>query len=88
MIKKILILRRIWRDWLVLATVPDLGPTRFVKLIRHFGSPENVFKAHKDNMLMWMIGRSLAEKIKNKTDYKFAEEQEKLLLRGIMNSVI
>ena len=71
------------KDWLALASVPDLGPTRFVKLIRHFGSPENVFKAHVDDLLVLDgIGKSLAEKIKNKADYKFAEKQEKLFAAG------
>ena len=62
--------------WLELATVPDLGPARFMKLIRHFGSPENVLSARESDLLaVEGIGKSIADKIRNKADSKFVEKQ-------------
>ena len=66
--------------WLTLATVPDLGPARYLKLIRHFGSPENVLAAGRDELMtVEGIGKSIADNIRKKSDSVFVEKQIKLL---------
>jgi len=64
------------KSWLALFTVPKVGPVRYIFLVKHFGSPEKVLSASKKELAeLPDIGQVIASNIKNKVDWKKAEEQ-------------
>ena len=68
------------KSWLALSTVPNVGPVRYVSLVRHFGSPGKVLEASKDKLAgLPDIGPVTAASIKNQVSWDQAEEQIGLL---------
>ena len=64
---------------LALCSVPEVGPRRFVQLVKRFGSAEEVLSAPKDELLkVEDVGEKVAYNIKSKVDWGLAEEQLKL----------
>jgi DNA processing protein len=68
------------KSWLALSTVPNVGPIRFVSLVKHFGSPEAVLSAPQKNLAdLPDIGPVTASSIKGNVDWKLVEKQLKLM---------
>ncbi|KPK99862.1 MAG: hypothetical protein AMJ91_06020 [candidate division Zixibacteria bacterium SM23_73_3] len=68
------------KSWLALFTVPKVGPVRYIFLVKHFGSPEKVLSASKEELAeLPDIGPVIASNIKNKVFWDKAKEQQKLL---------
>ena len=68
------------KSWLALFTVPKVGPVRYIFLVKHFGSPEKVLSASKEELAeLPDIGPVVASNIKNKVSWEKAEEQLKLV---------
>jgi DNA processing protein len=68
------------KSWLALSTVPNVGPVRYVSLVRHFGSPGGVLEASKDELAgLPDIGPVTAANIKNQVSWDQAQEQIGLL---------
>jgi DNA processing protein len=67
------------KSWLALSTVPKIGPIRYVSLIKHFGSPEKVLAASKNELAgLPDVGPVTASGIKSNVSWETAEEQLKL----------
>jgi len=68
------------KSWLALFTVPNVGPIRFISLVKHFGSPEAVLSANEKELSdLPEIGRVIASNIKRKVDWGLAEKQLELM---------
>ncbi len=68
------------KNWLALSTVPNVGPVRYLSLVRHFGSPEKVLNASKDELAdLPDIGPVTAGSIKNQAAWDKVQEQVDLL---------
>jgi DNA processing protein len=64
------------KSWLALSTVPKIGPIRYVSLIKHFGSPEKVLAASKNELAgLPDVGPVTASSIKSNVSWETAEEQ-------------
>jgi DNA processing protein len=69
--------------WLALATVQNVGPVRILKLLKKFDRPQRILSASKSEMeSIPEISSKLASAIKNKVDYKKAEEQLAILQKS------
>jgi DNA processing protein len=67
-------------NWLALSTVPNIGPRRFVILVKHFGSPEAVLNASlKELSSLPEMGEIIAKNIKEKVDGAFVDRQIALI---------
>jgi DNA processing protein len=68
------------KSWLALSTVPNVGPIRFISLVKHFGSPEAVLSASEKELTDFPdIGHVIASNIKRKVDWGLAEKQLELI---------
>ena len=68
------------KSWLALSTVPNVGPIRFISLVKHFGSPEAVLSASEKELSDFPeIGTVIASNIKRKVDWELAEKQFELI---------
>ncbi len=68
------------KSWLALSTAPNIGPIRYVSLVKHFGSPEKVLSASEKELAeLPDIGTVIASNISNKISWDKAEEQLRLL---------
>jgi DNA processing protein len=64
------------KAWLALSTVPNIGPIRYVSLVKYFGSPEKVLAASaKELAELPDIGPVTASSIRNNVFWETAEEQ-------------
>ena len=64
------------KAWLALWTVPNIGPIRYVSLVKHFGSPEKVLAASAKELAgLPDVGPVTASSIKNHVSWEAAEEQ-------------
>ena len=64
------------KAWLALSTVPNIGPIRYISLVKHFGSPETVLAASaKELAELPDVGPVTASGIKNNVSWETAEEQ-------------
>jgi DNA processing protein len=64
------------KAWLALSTVPNIGPIRYVSLVKHFGSPQKVLAAStKELAELPDVGPVSASGIKNRVSWETAEEQ-------------
>jgi DNA processing protein len=64
------------KSWLALSTVPNVGPIRFISLVKHFGSPEAILSASEKELTGFPdIGPVIASNIKRKVDWELAEKQ-------------
>lgn len=64
------------KDWLALSTVPNIGPIRYVSLVKHFGSPQRVLAASARELAeLPDVGPVTASGIKNNVYWETAEEQ-------------
>lgn len=71
------------RDWLKLYTVPHIGIIGCLRLIRQFGSPAEVFKASKDQLLaLENVGPKVVEAIGRGGDEALCDRQQKLFEQG------
>ncbi|MCK4224449.1 MAG: DNA-processing protein DprA [candidate division Zixibacteria bacterium] len=71
------------KSWLALFTVPNIGPVRYIFLVKHFGSPEKVLFASKEELAeLPNIGPVIASNIKNKVLWDKVEEQLKLIQKN------
>ena len=71
------------KSWLALFTVPQVGPVRYIFLVKHFGSPEKVLKASKEELAeLPDIGPVVASNIKNKVSWDKVEEQLRLIQKN------
>ncbi|MGB8657005.1 MAG: DNA-processing protein DprA [Candidatus Zixiibacteriota bacterium] len=69
-----------WKSWLALLTVPNVGPVRYVSLVKNFGSPEKVLSASEKELTQLPdIGPVIASNIRTKVLWEKAEEQLRLL---------
>lgn len=67
-------------DWLALSTVPNVGPVRFISLVKHFGSPEAVLSAPEKKLADFPdVGPTITSNIKNKVDWRLVEKQLELM---------
>jgi DNA processing protein len=67
-------------DWLALFTVPNVGPIRFISLVKHFGSPEAVLSAPEKELSDFPdVGPTIASNIKKKVDWRLVEKQLELM---------
>ncbi len=68
------------KSWLALSTVPNVGPIRFVSLVKHFGSPEAVLSAPEKELAGFPdVGPIIASSIRRKVDWKLVEKQLQLI---------
>ena len=68
------------KSWLALSTVPNVGPIRFISLVKHFGSPEAVLSAQEKQLSDFPdVGPIIASNIKRKVDWMVAEKQLELM---------
>ena len=68
------------KSWLALCTVPNVGPIRFISLVKHFGSPEAVLSASEKKLAEFPdVGPTIASNIKRKVDWMVAEKQLELM---------
>jgi DNA processing protein len=68
------------KNWLALFTVPNVGPVRYISLVKHFGSPEKVLSASEKELAeLPDIGPVTASSIRNQVFWDKTEEQVKLL---------
>lgn len=68
------------KSWLALSFVPNVGPIRFISLVKHFGSPEAVLSASEKELADFPdVGPTIASNIKKKADGKLAEKQLELM---------
>jgi DNA processing protein len=68
------------KSWLALSCVPNVGPIRFISLVKHFGSPEAVLSAAEKQLSnLPDVGPVIASNIKRKVDWKLAEQQLELM---------
>lgn len=68
------------KSWLVLFTAPQVGPVRYISLVKHFGSPQKVLDAPKDELAeLPDIGPVTASSIKSRVSWEKAEEQAALM---------
>ena len=66
-------------SYLALYSVPEIGPRRMIYLVKKLGSAQLVLDASpKELENTEDIGEKIAYNIKNKADWKLAEEQLKL----------
>jgi DNA processing protein len=71
------------KNWLALSTVPNVGPIRFISLVKHFGSPEAVLSApEKELTELPDIGVAIASNIKKKVLWDVAEKQVQLMQKA------
>ena len=71
------------KNWLALFTVPNIGPVRYIFLVKHFGSPEKVLFASKEELAeLPDIGPVIASNIKNNVLWDKVEEQLKLIQKN------
>lgn len=71
------------KGWLALFTVPNVGPIRYVSLVKHFGSPERVLSASQRELAeLPDVGPVIASNIRNKVSWEQADEQLKLIQRN------
>jgi DNA processing protein len=71
------------KSWLALRTVPNIGPIRYVSLVKHFGSPENVLAASERELAQLPdVGPVTAHSIKHRVSGEQAEEQLKLMRKN------
>jgi len=69
-----------YKSWLALSTVPNVGPIRFISLVKHFGFPEAVLSAPEKELDAFPdVGSIIASNIKTKVDWKLAEKQLELM---------
>jgi DNA processing protein len=69
--------------WLALSTAPNLGPVRILQLLKQFGTPEKILAASKSVLQnLAGINSGIASAIKDKVDYKKAEEQLAILQKS------
>jgi DNA processing protein len=69
-----------YKSWLALSTVPNVGPIRFISLVKHFGSPEAVLSAPEKKLADFPdVGPTIASNIKRKVDWMVAEKQLELM---------
>lgn len=68
------------KSWLALFTVPQVGPVRYMSLVKHFGSPRKVLDAPKEELAeLPDIGPVTASGIKSRVSWEKAEEQAALM---------
>ena len=68
------------KSWLALSTVPNVGPIRFVSLVKHFGSPQAVLSASEKELSDFPeIGPVIASNIKKKVNGELVEKQWELM---------
>lgn len=68
------------KSWLALSTVPNVGPIRFISLVKHFRSPEAVLSAPEKELTDFPeVGPVIASNIKRKVDWELADEQLELI---------
>jgi DNA processing protein len=68
------------KSWLALSTVPNVGPIRFISLVKHFGSPEAILSASEKELTDFPdIGPVIASNIKRKVDWGLAGKQWELM---------
>lgn len=68
------------KSWLALFTVPQIGPVRYVSLVRHFGSPQRVLDADKEELAgLPDIGPVTASNIRRGVSWDEAEKQAGLI---------
>ncbi len=68
------------KSWLALSTVPNVGPIRFISLVKHFGSPEAVLSAPEKKLSNFPdVGPIIASNIKRKVDWMLVEKQLELM---------
>ena len=73
-------------SYLALYSVPDIGPKRFVYLVKKFGSAKAILDASpKELKDTEDIGERIAHNIKNKVNWKLAEEQLKIAQKKDIN---
>lgn len=71
------------KSWLALFTVPQVGPVRYMSLVRHFGSPQKVLDAAKDELAeLPDIGPITATNIKNGVIWEDVEKQTQLIQKS------
>jgi len=67
-------------SWLALATVPEIGPSRYRLLVKHFGSPDKVLQGSRSEIeSLPGLGPKIASIIKKGADYHAAEKQVNLI---------
>jgi len=63
-------------SWLALKTVPQIGTKRYLKLLECFGDPQRAIDASVSELKrVSKLRVNFSEPLKNKVDWKFAEEQ-------------
>jgi DNA processing protein len=68
------------KSWLALSTVLNVGPIRFVSLVKHFGSPEAVLSASEKELSDFPeIGPIIVSNIKKKVDWELTDRQLELM---------
>jgi DNA processing protein len=71
------------RSWLALYTVPNIGPIRYISLVKHFGSPELVLSATGKKLAqMPDVGPVIASNIKSKVSWEEADKQLRLMQKN------
>ncbi len=46
-------------NWLLLALTPNIGPVTFLKLIKHFGTPEHIFSAERETLSPFISNKTI-----------------------------
>jgi DNA processing protein len=68
------------KSWLALSTVPNVGPIRFISLVKHFGFPEAVLSANEKELSdLPEFGTVIASNVKRRVDWELAEKQLQLM---------
>lgn len=66
--------------WLALHQIEEVGPVSYVKLVDHFGSPQNVFKAsHEELLVVPNIRSKVIERILGFSDFTPVEKEIEFL---------
>ncbi len=74
--------------WLALLTVPNIGPVRYMSLVRHFGSPRKVLAASRAELAgLPDIGPVTASNLKGQVSWDQAEKQAGLIKQHGVNLI-